>query len=160
LLVFVFVFFLTGVWTQNFTLTRQALYQLIHVSKPICCGYFWDKFFCSGQPGPWYSSFKVPTIPGMKVVSHHSQLFLKIGSHKLSCPGCPATTILLISASQVCRITGVSHQHPPWACFWDRVSIPFAQVGLKLLSSYFHCLGLSLFLFLVILQVVIRSLHS
>jgi hypothetical protein len=34
------------------------------------------------------------------------------------CPGCPKTTILLISASQVARITGMSHQHPATHLFY------------------------------------------
>jgi hypothetical protein len=39
-------------------------------------------------------------------------LFLKIQSHNKLCPGWPQTTILWISAFQVARIIGVSHQHP------------------------------------------------
>jgi hypothetical protein len=36
----------------------------------------------------------------------------EIGSHKLFTQGWLLTVILLISASQVARITGVSHGHP------------------------------------------------
>jgi hypothetical protein len=37
-------------------------------------------------------------------------VILEIGSHKLLAQGCPGTVILLILASQVVRIIGMSHQ--------------------------------------------------
>jgi hypothetical protein len=37
-------------------------------------------------------------------------VFIEIRSHELFCPGWVQTVILLISASRVARITGVSHQ--------------------------------------------------
>jgi hypothetical protein len=41
----------------------------------------------------------------------------EIGSHELFAWGWLRTTILLISASWVARITGVSHQHLARICF-------------------------------------------
>jgi hypothetical protein len=43
-----------------------------------------------------------------------SDYFLEMGS----CPGWPQTKILPLSASQVARITGVSHQHLAWHVFF------------------------------------------
>jgi hypothetical protein len=37
------------------------------------------------------------------------------------CPGCLRTMILLISASRVAGITGVSHQHPAGICISNRL---------------------------------------
>jgi hypothetical protein len=38
---FVFDFFGgTGAWTQDFTLAKQVLYHLTHISSPFCSGYF------------------------------------------------------------------------------------------------------------------------
>jgi hypothetical protein len=39
-------------------------------------------------------------------------VILEMGVLLTICPGWPQTTILLISASQVARITSISHQHP------------------------------------------------
>jgi hypothetical protein len=94
--------------------------------------------------------------------------FLKVLSHKLSCLGCPAARILLISAFpnfSLCRITRVIHQHLASSLFLRQVSIPFAQVGLKPQSSYFHCLGscptgLCFFVVVVLLKVVVSALHG
>jgi hypothetical protein len=77
----------TGVWTQSFTLARQALYQLIHASTPFGSDSFSDKVSVSspGQPGLWSSSdFSLLTIAGMTGVHHHTQLFsIEIKSPKL-----------------------------------------------------------------------------
>jgi hypothetical protein len=50
-------------------------------------------------------------IGGMTDMCHHIQFFsVEIGSHKLSCLGWPGALILLISVSQISRMTGGS----PW----------------------------------------------
>jgi hypothetical protein len=43
---------------------------------------------------------------------HLLWLFWRWGASQTICPGWPQTEILLISASQIARITGVSHQSP------------------------------------------------
>jgi hypothetical protein len=49
-------------------------------------------------------------------LSHSTNpIFVKVFQNKVSptiCPGWIGTVVLLISASRVTRITGVSHQHP------------------------------------------------
>jgi hypothetical protein len=51
-----------------------------------------------------------PAVAGMTGAHHHAWLFsIDMGFQLLFCLGWPWTTILLISASQVARITGVSH---------------------------------------------------
>jgi hypothetical protein len=60
----------------------------------------------------------LPAVAGITGTYHVIQLFssiffsVEIGSHKLFCLGCSGTVVLWISASQVARITGVSHQSP------------------------------------------------
>jgi hypothetical protein len=74
----------TGVWTQGFTLGRQALYQLNHGSRSF--SFFWLflrqclALFSLGQPGPWsyYEIFHV--VAGMTGLHNHVQPFsLKMG---------------------------------------------------------------------------------
>jgi hypothetical protein len=36
----------TGVWTWDFVLARQVLYQLSHALSPFCFGYFLDRVSC------------------------------------------------------------------------------------------------------------------
>jgi hypothetical protein len=51
------------------------------------------------------------------------------------CPGCPWTAILLISASQVARITGMSHWHPEKNQFLSaRMKYGFKTVAINLCS--------------------------
>jgi hypothetical protein len=40
------------------------------------------------------------------------------------CLGCPPTTVFLISASQVARITGVSHRSPADFCLFYSLQCP------------------------------------
>jgi hypothetical protein len=59
------------------------------------------------------------------------------------CVGWIQTSILLISASFVTRITGVSHQHPDcswvvWAFYIFRILIPH---WMNSLHVFFHCVG-------------------
>jgi hypothetical protein len=49
----------------------------------------------------------------MTGIYHSTQLSsVEMESHNLFCLGWPGTSILPISASQVARIVGLSHQHP------------------------------------------------
>jgi hypothetical protein len=58
----------------------------------------------------------LPAIAGMVDTHHHPQHFsIEMGSPDLLYPSWLGTMILLISASQVARITGTSHGQP--ACF-------------------------------------------
>jgi hypothetical protein len=41
----------TGVWTQDFTLTKQVLYGLSHTSSPFCSGYFEMGSYMKYLPG-------------------------------------------------------------------------------------------------------------
>jgi hypothetical protein len=51
----------TGVWTQGFTLAKQAFYDLSHTSSPFCSGYFRDGISQSICPGwPWTFIFHPP----------------------------------------------------------------------------------------------------
>jgi hypothetical protein len=62
--------------------------------------------------------------------------FFEIRSHGTICPGCLWTSILLISASWVGRITGVSHQCLACLIFFHEQLRPFWT---KLLTNYFCC---------------------
>jgi hypothetical protein len=96
-------------------LARQALYHFSHAPSPFCFRCFFNRVsrLCPGWPRWRYKDIvgllcswddsHAPTCPAFidwKTVS------------KTFCPGWPQTTILLISAFQVVRITGVSH------CAW------------------------------------------
>jgi hypothetical protein len=69
----------TGIWSQSFTLAKQAFCCLNYISSPFFLWLFWRWGVVSWTVCPdWW----------------------------------PQIVILLISASQVARITGVRHQHP------------------------------------------------
>jgi hypothetical protein len=74
----------------------------------------WVLIFAQAQPGPLSSYFTLSTVAGMPGACHYAQLFsLEMRSHKKKFfhPSCLGTLVLLISASQVARITDMSHQH-------------------------------------------------
>jgi hypothetical protein len=112
-------FFSTGIWTQGFTLARQALYHAGHTSFLLALVISQRRshifFFCPCWPGhssPFYSSH----VAGMTgVPSTPNFLLVMMGSHKLFVPGCPQTMILLISASRIAGIISISHH------VWHRV---------------------------------------
>jgi hypothetical protein len=58
-----------------------------------------------------------PTEAAMTGTDHHAFFSVEIGSQELFAWGWPQTVILLISASQVASITGMSHQCPLTLCF-------------------------------------------
>jgi hypothetical protein len=91
-----------------------------------------DPTFCPGVPGLRSSYFELPTIDGM-TSTHHTQLFfpLRWRSPKHFCLGQPWTKILLILASQVARIIGIS--------FWHQAKFP-----LYLVCLFFTLLGVEL----------------
>jgi hypothetical protein len=76
LVVILFFFSGTGVWTQGFAFAKQALLPLEPQLQPIFLWLFWRWALANCFPG-W-----------------------------------PQTMILWMSASQVARIIGISHQHP------------------------------------------------
>jgi hypothetical protein len=66
--------------------------------------------FCSGQPGPLSFCFTLPAIAEMTGAHNDTQLFsFEMGSHEHFCQGWPQTMIYPISASEIARITGMSH---------------------------------------------------
>jgi hypothetical protein len=82
----------TGVWTEGFTLAKQALYCLSHTFFLFC-------FFRDLRASTLVTlEMGVPTQLFAQVVSNHN---------------------LLDSSLQVVRIVGVNHQHKaPWFIFW------------------------------------------
>jgi hypothetical protein len=86
---------------------------LSQASSHFCSDYFGDRvcFFAQAQT----AILLFYTVAGMIAEHPHTQLLsFEMGSLRLLCPEWPGTTILWISASQVARITGVSHQRPSW----------------------------------------------
>jgi hypothetical protein len=67
--------------------------------------------FCLGHPVLPSSHFRLPIITEMTGVNTTASHWLRWGLIKF-CPSWPWTSVLLISASQVGRIIGISHQHP------------------------------------------------
>jgi hypothetical protein len=102
---FVFLFFVvvvgTGVWAQDFTLVKHVFYCSRHAPSPFCFGY----------SGDGVSRFTQASLdcdpPNLQALAFFS---CWEDSHKLFSPGWPGVMILLISASQVVRITGMRHQ--------------------------------------------------
>jgi hypothetical protein len=92
----------TGVWTQDFALARQVLY---HFMLEFWYIYIYFFIFCS--TGIW--------TQGLHLEPPHQPFFVmgffEIGSCELFAWGWLWTVILLISASWVAGITGVSHRH-------------------------------------------------
>jgi hypothetical protein len=108
LLIFSFFLVVLGFELRALRLSRQAPYHLSHASSPFWSGYFEDRVFLFflDQTGPWSFYVTLPAFAGMTGTQHLAQPLVKMGSHKLSWPVWPQTPI---SASQVARITGVSH---------------------------------------------------
>jgi hypothetical protein len=77
---------------------------------------------CTSWPEP-QSLYYTTRVAGMTGLDHHSQFFLVemgagvLGASLNFCLRWPWTTILRISASQVARITGVSHHTQPKKTF-------------------------------------------
>jgi hypothetical protein len=80
--------------------TKQALYHLSHTSSS-------GHFFVT-----WTTILLFAFLCAISVMictHQHTQLLVEMKSPKLFCLGWPQITILPISASQVARITGLSH---------------------------------------------------
>jgi hypothetical protein len=75
--------------------------------------FFWDGVLQTFvQAGLEHDSLhlRLPYILGWKVLHHHTQVLVRVGSCKLFfCLGLPQTVILPISASQVTRVTSLSY---------------------------------------------------
>jgi hypothetical protein len=65
-------------------------------------------------------------------------LFWRWGSHELFALGWPQTMILLISASQVAGITGVSHRCPAYCFFLAELLAPILPAACGLNDSLCH----------------------
>jgi hypothetical protein len=68
-------------------------------------------FFFPGRSGPRLSYFTFSAIPRMTGMYHQTQRFLLRWGLMNFCTGWPQTENLPISASQVARISSVSHRH-------------------------------------------------
>jgi hypothetical protein len=90
----------------------KVTYCLRHTFNPFCSGYFGDRVsLFSGQPGPWTYHFCFPPQQWWQAYTTTPRFFLlRWGLRNVFCLGW-SVMILLISASQVARITGISHQH-------------------------------------------------
>jgi hypothetical protein len=108
---FFFGFVCIGVWTQGFTLARQALFHLSHSTSPfVCSGYFGNRVSVFSQACLDLSPVSVfPPMTGMTGECRYTQLLVEMRVSWSFCPNWPWTVILPISAFQVSRITGISH---------------------------------------------------
>jgi hypothetical protein len=89
-------------------LVRQLVHHLSHSASPFGIGDFWDRvlLLCPGQ-SRLQSDLCFPGVAGMTGTQHCTKPW--VGSQWTFCPDWPQTMILPISASQVVKITGVSH---------------------------------------------------
>jgi hypothetical protein len=96
----------SGVWAQGLALARQVPYHLSHVIIPFCFGCFWDRVshLCLGIMDHSSVDRSVPLHPAF--IGWH-------GASQTFCLGWPWTAVLLISASQVARVIGLSHHAWP-----------------------------------------------
>jgi hypothetical protein len=109
--------------------------------------------------------FVLPCVSGMTICAIVPSHRLRWGPMKFFCPYWPQISILLISASQVARIIGLSHH--AWPFFFlrqcltmePRLAVNYGSSSLSLLSAgiagmyhhvnaffdpqYFQCMGLS-----------------
>jgi hypothetical protein len=67
----------------------------------------------------------------MAGMHHHTQLLVKMGVSQTPCPVWSLTVILLISASQVGRITDVSHWHMTGTRIWNNRHASFMYSNLS-----------------------------
>jgi hypothetical protein len=127
---FCFVLFFCGtrVWTQGFTLEKQALYCLSHTSSLFC--FFFFSFSTRDQTRVLYmlgKHFTTEPCPG----------YFGMGLTELFCLGWPWTEILPISASQVPRIA-----EPQARVYIFKLSIDITKLLFKnteLINSQLDC---------------------
>jgi hypothetical protein len=77
----------------------------------------------------WYWGLNSGTSPWATAPDLILWRVFEIGSHRTICPGWLWTAILLISASWVARITGVSHWHTAPGQFWTGLLFLFVSRG-------------------------------
>jgi hypothetical protein len=175
---------------QGLALARQVLYHLSHAPSPFCFGYFWDKF---SHFMLWTRTlpFMLPIQLGwQKDSTAPSFLLFVMVFLRTFCQGWHGTMILLISASRVARVTGVTHRTWPMPHFnlttilhtiptscvkkqmqehrADCPSFPVAclerlEVWLVFdfkLTVFFHCLDLSCLSWLICYRVNLRGIKS
>jgi hypothetical protein len=84
---FVWGFCGTGIWTQIFTLARQAQYHLSFSSRQFSSGYFGGRVLLFPRLA-WAAVLLFLPIAGTTGARHHSQLFsTEIVSHTVFLPG-------------------------------------------------------------------------
>jgi hypothetical protein len=132
-------------------LVWQVLYHFSHVPSPFCFGYFWDRVLNLCPGWSWLRSFYLCFLHSWD--DRHEALCLTIGWDgvlQTLCLGWSWTMILLISASHVAGIAGMSH----WlsrAClflwYWSLSSGTYAcWAGCLLLELFCQsCFVLSIF---------------
>jgi hypothetical protein len=102
-------------------LARQVLYYLSHAFSPLFALVILEigSSFLFRLAWSYHRVKLLTSIVGMTGEHHHTQLFsVKMGSFKLFCLGWPETSFFPISASQVAKITGVSHCNLALPCFF------------------------------------------
>jgi hypothetical protein len=102
---------LLGFELKDFVLVRQVLYHWSHSSGPFSLVVLEIGTYFFAQAGPTSSCFMLPAGWDDSMCHYAHRELGKMGSHKLFCPGWLRSRILPISASQVARIIGISHQH-------------------------------------------------
>jgi hypothetical protein len=117
-IIYTYVFYLltafgdTGIWAQSLTLARQLLYHLSHKPSPFFTLIIFQVvshiFATYSLPQSWDDRREPPS----------PTYWLKEAFAHFFCLGLVLNHDPLISASQVARITGVSHHTPPNVIFW------------------------------------------
>jgi hypothetical protein len=88
----------TGVWTQGFTLMRQALYCLRCSSKLLLWLFWrWGLTFWPGWPGLWSFYFELPALAGMTPHTPFSPYWNRVS--RTFCTHLSWTMILLVTTS-------------------------------------------------------------
>jgi hypothetical protein len=112
-------YILLGIW-WIISICKDSLFALGWESTHVV---FWFFFFLCGT-GAW--------TQGLHLEPFHQPFFVKgffeIGSRRTMCLGWLGTSILLISASWLARITGMSHQSPATCSFLYNFLYLFLQL--------------------------------
>jgi hypothetical protein len=96
----------------------QVLYCLNHTSSPFCSGYYLFIYIVFGGTGVWTQGFVLAVLYHLSHISSLLWLYWRWSLAKIFPRAGLWNLIFLISASQVARIKGMSHQCPAyWATF-------------------------------------------